>query len=164
MISNKTINALDVCVVIASQQYHRRVSTTELSRRLHLSVSNLESILKPLKDNGIVSSRKGPGGGYEIRGDLALLSMWDIASVFEPTLKQQGTHDSPILAAEFEFGLEIVIIETLSQFSLSDFVTTQTMFFPEQTHVINRFKFKPLAAPLVPNAPNSVFQLSMSMQ
>jgi hypothetical protein len=34
---------------------------------------------------------------------------------------------------------------------------------PEQLPVVNRFKFKPLAAPLVPNAPNSVFQLHMSV-
>lgn len=163
MISNKTINAIDVCVVIASQQYHRRVSTTELARRLHLSVSNLESILKPLKDNGIVSSRKGPGGGYEIRGDFALLSIWDIASIFEPTLEQQCTNDAPVMAADFEWGLEKVIVDTLSQFSLSDFVATHLLEMPAQMPVVNRFKFKPLAAPLVPNAPNSVFQLSMSM-
>jgi Rrf2 family protein len=163
MISNKTINALDVCVVIASQQHHRRVSTTELARRLHLSVSNLESILKPLKDHGIVSSRKGPGGGYEILGDLALLTMWDIASVFEPTLAQQGSEDNPIAAADFEWGLEQVIVNTLSQFSLSDFVAPQMLEIPEQLPVVNRFKFKPLAAPLVPNAPNSVFQLHMSV-
>ena len=58
MISNKTINAMDVCVLIAAQQNLGRVSTTELARRLHLSISNLESILKPLKDHQIVSSRK----------------------------------------------------------------------------------------------------------
>lgn len=163
MISNKTINAIDVCVVIASQQYHRRVSTTELARRLHLSVSNLESILKPLKDNGIVSSRKGPGGGYEICGDLALLSIWDIAAVFEPTLAQQGGHDGPVQTADFEWGLEQVIVDTLKQYSLSDFVATQMLEMPAQMPIVNRFKFKPLAAPLVPNAPNSVFQLHMSI-
>ena len=58
MISNKTINAMDVCVFIAAQQNLGRVSTMELSQRLQLSVSNLESILKSLKDRHIVSSRK----------------------------------------------------------------------------------------------------------
>ncbi len=163
MISNKTINAMDVCVVIASQQNLGRVSTTELTRRLHLSVSNLESILKPLKDHQIVTSRKGPGGGYEIRGDLALISMWDIAAIFETTLQDQGTEAEPLHSACFEWGLEQVIIETLSQFALSDFVVEQALQVPVETPVVNRFKFKPLAAPLVPKAPNSVFQLHMAV-
>ena len=163
MISNKTINAMDVCVFIAAQQNLGRVSTTELSQRLHLSVSNLESILKSLKDRHIVSSRKGPGGGYEIRGDLALISMWDIASVFEPTLTQQSSGEQTIDAADFEWGLEKVIIDTLSQAALSDFVPVQPLQTHVETPVINRFKFKPLAAPLVPKAPNSVFQWHMAI-
>lgn len=163
MISNKTINAMDVCVIIAAQQNLGRVSTTELSKRLRLSISNLESILKPLKDQHIVSSRKGPGGGYEIRGDLALISMWDIAAVFEPTLAQQGSEDHPVEAAGYEWGLERVIIDTLSQTALSDFVTIQALQPLAETPVVNRFKFKPLAAPLLPKAPNSVFQLHMTM-
>ena len=163
MISNKTINAMDVCVFIAAQQNLGRVSTMELSQRLQLSVSNLESILKSLKDRHIVSSRKGPGGGYEIRGDLALISMWDIASVFEPTLTQQSSGDQTIEAADFEWGLEKVIIDTLSQAALSDFVQAQPLQTHVETPVINRFKFKPLVAPLVPKAPNSVFQLHMAI-
>jgi Rrf2 family protein len=163
MISNKTINAMDVCVFIAAQQNLGRVSTTALSQRLQLSVSNLESILKSLKDRHIVSSRKGPGGGYEIRGDLALISMWDIASVFEPTLTQQSIGEQTIDAADFEWGLEKVIIDTLSQAALSDFVPAQPIQRHVETPVINRFKFKPLAAPLVPKAPNSVFQWHMAV-
>ncbi len=163
MISNKTINAMDVCVVIAAQQNLGRVSTTELAQRLRLSVSNLESILKLLKDQRIVSSRKGPGGGYEICGDLALISMWDIASVFEPTLAQQGSETLPLDAADYEWGLEQVIINTLSQFALSDFVASPALPAPVETPVVNRFKFKPLAAPLVPKAPNSVFQWHMAL-
>ncbi len=163
MISNKTINAIDICVVIASQQHLGRVSTTELAQRLQLSVSNLESILKPLKDHHIVSSRKGPGGGYEIRGDLALISMWDIAAIFEARLQDQGTDAQALNAACFEWGLEQVIIETLSQFALADFVVPQARQVPAETPVVNRFKFKPLAAPLVPKAPNSVFQWHMAV-
>lgn len=163
MISNKTINAMDVCVVIAAQQNSGRVSTTELARRLQLSVSNLESILKSLKDHQIVSSRKGPGGGYEIRGDLALITMWDIAAIFESTLQDQGDNAEPLHLADYERGLEQVIIDTLSHFALSDFVSAQALETPAPEPVFNRFKFKPMAAPLVPKAPNSVFQLHMTV-
>ena len=161
MISNKTTNAIDVCVVIAEQQNLGRVSTTVLAQRLQLSVSNLECILKQLKDHGIISSRKGPGGGYEIQGDLALISIWDIAAAFEPTLAQQGNELQPLEVADYEWRLEQVIIDTLSQLALSDFVSTNPLQVPVETPIFNRFKFKPLAAPLVPKAPNSVFQLGL---
>lgn len=163
MISNKTVNAIDVCVVIASQQNLGRVSTTELSKRLHLSVSNLEGILKLLKEHQIVSSRKGPGGGYEIRTDLALISMWDIAALFETTLKNSVIDDADMNPADYELGLEKVIMQTLSHFSLADFVTVQVVEAPAAQPAFNRFKFKPLAAPLLPKAPNSVFQLHMTL-
>ena len=163
MISNKTVNAIDVCVVIASQQNLGRVSTTELSKRLHLSVSNLEGILKLLKEHQIVSSRKGPGGGYEIRTDLALISMWDIAALFETTLKNCVIDEADLSPADYELGLEKVVMQTLSHFSLADFVTVQALETPAAQPAFNRFKFKPLAAPLLPKAPNSVFQLHMTL-
>ncbi len=164
MISKRTINALDVCVVIAELQHRGRVSTTTLSNRLQLSVSNLESILKPLKDHHIVSANKGPGGGYNIQGDIALVSMWDIASAFENTLEQQGNESDGLSApASFEWGLEQVVIDTLSQFVLADFVDLTAVETPVETPIQNRFKLKPLAPPLIPKAPNSVFQLSMNV-
>ena len=164
MISNRTINALDVCVVISELQHKGRVSTTTLSNRLHLSVSNLESILKPLKDHHIVSANKGPGGGYNIQGDIALVSMWDIASAFENTLEQQDNESDGLSApASYEWGLEQVVIDTLSQFVLADFVDLTAVETPVETPIQNRFKLKPLAPPLIPKAPNSVFQLFMTV-
>ena len=164
MISNRTINALDVCVVIAELQHKGRVSTTTLSNRLKLSVSNLESILKPLKDHHIVSANKGPGGGYNIQGDISLVTMWDIASAFEGTLDPKDVDaDGLSSPANYELGLEQVVIDTLSQFVLADFVDLTAVHEPAETPVHNRFKLKPLAPPLIPKAPNSVFQLFMTV-
>jgi hypothetical protein len=61
-----------------------------------------------------------------------------------------------------EIQLEEVVKETLSRFVLSDFAdftTAETKSFGQE---VGRFKFKPLAAPFMPKAPNSVFQLHMS--
>jgi Rrf2 family protein len=86
MISKKTVNAIELCVLLAGQRAEGYMTTTDLSPRLGLSISHLENILKPLKDEGIVLSMKGPGGGYMIRGDVSLISIWDVACVFEKTL------------------------------------------------------------------------------
>lgn len=160
MISKKTINAIEVCVLLAGQRNMGYLTTTELSPRLGLSISYLENILKPLKDHNIVVSMKGPGGGYRIRGDVSLVSIWDIAAVFEQTLadseRDSSTHPS------YELELEQVVQKTLRSFVLSDFADFSSSEIKSFGQEIGRFKFKPLAAPFIPKAPNSVFQLHMS--
>jgi len=160
MISKKTINAIEVCVLLAGQRNMGYLTTTELSPRLGLSISYLENILKPLKDHNIVVSMKGPGGGYRIRGDVSLVSIWDVAAVFEQTLADSERDSSTYPSYELE--LEQVVQKTLRSFVLSDFADFSSSEIKSFGQEIGRFKFKPLAAPFIPKAPNSVFQLHMS--
>jgi Rrf2 family protein len=161
MISKKTINAVELCVLLAEQRDSGYFATSELSSRLGLSISYLEIILKALKDHNIVTSMKGPGGGYKILGDVSLVSVADIAFVFEQTLGDIGqeSHACP----SYERELEQVIRDMLSSFSLSDFVDPTRSEHASLGQEIGRFKFKPLAATFIPKAPNSVFQLHMSL-
>ena len=170
MISKKTKHAVDVCVCLAEQSASY-VSINELSPRLGLSVSYLENILRPLKAHHVVSAMKGPGGGYMLSGDPANLTVWDIVCVFERTLMAAPDDALDLDPAEdisppeaFELGLEQVVKATLSRSRLADLV--ETAHRPEArawTQNTGRFKFKPMAPPLVPKAPNSVFQLSAMM-
>ena len=160
MISKKTINAIEVCVLLAGQRNAGYLTTTELSPRLGLSISYLENILKPLKDHHIVSSMKGPGGGYRIQGDVSMVSIWDVAAVFEPTLADAEQGD--ITPQPYELALEQVVQNTLRSFVLSDFADFSSAEIKSFGQEIGRFKFKPLAAPFMPKAPNSVFQLHMT--
>jgi Rrf2 family protein len=160
MISKKTINAIEVCVLLAGQRNAGYLTTTELSPRLGLSISYLENILKPLKDHNIVVSMKGPGGGYRIQGDVSLVSIWDVAAVFEQTMAD--TEQGSTNPAAYELGLEQVVQKTLRSFVLSDFADFSSSEIKSFGQEIGRFKFKPLAAPFMPKAPNSVFQLHMS--
>ena len=169
MISKKTINAIEVCVYLAGQRHAGYVTTTEMSPRLDLSISYLENILKPLKAHHIVSAMKGPGGGYMIQGDMSLISIWDITSVLECTLNASPSEDADMCddtstPASYELGLEQIVKATLSNFTLADFVDEsrdeEARSFVQS---MGRFKFKPMVAPLMPKAPNSVFQLSMMM-
>ena len=173
MISKKTIHAIEVCVYLAGQRHAGYVTTTTMSPRLDLSISYLENILKPLKAHNIVSAMKGPGGGYMILGDTSLISIWDIASVFESTLDAKppvhadATHEmseDKSTPASYEIGLEQIVKATLSNFTIADFVDeSRDEDARSFVQTMGRFKFKPMAAPLMPKAPNSVFQLSMMM-
>ncbi len=157
MISKKTINAIEVCVFLAGQSHASYATTTEMSPRLGLSVSYLENLLKPLKAHNIVTAMKGPGGGYRIGGDVSLITIWDIALAFEPTIP-------PEQLAPYEVDLQEVVKQTLSHFTLADFADeSQDTQARDFVQAMGRFKFKPLAAPLMPKAPNSVFQLSLMM-
>jgi DNA-binding IscR family transcriptional regulator len=116
---------------------------------------------------------KGPGGGYMILGDTSLISIWDIASVFERTFDAARPAEASLLAelledkaepASFELGLEQIVKTTLSNFTLADFVDeSRDEEARSFVQTMGRFKFKPMAAPLMPKAPNSVFQLSAMM-
>lgn len=163
MISKKTVNAIELCVLLAGQRGEGYLTTTDLSPRLGLSISYLENILKPLKDNGLVLSMKGPGGGYMIRGDVSLISIWDVASVFEKSVVDTASSENPRVHELYELELEQVVMKTLKSFSLSDFADFSTSEVKRYTDVIGRFKFKPLPMPFMPKAPNSVFQLGMSI-
>ena len=164
MISKKTINAIELCVILAGQRSAGYVTTAELSSRLGLSISYLENLLKPLKDHHIVRSMKGAGGGYSVQCDLSLLTIWDIATVFEQTFDKTRSADGAHAAepADYELRLEQVVKDTLSSFTLSDFVELSPFAVKSYVQEMGRFKFKPLAPPLMPKAPNSVFQLHMT--
>ncbi len=162
MISKKTINAIELCVLLAGQRGQGYLTTSDLSPRLDLSISYLENILKQLKESGIVVSMKGPGGGYMIRGDVALISIWDVASVFETTLFDTDVASATGAKKSYELELEQVVIKTLKSFTLSDFADFSASEVKSYADAVGRFKFKPLPMPFVPKAPNSVFQLGMS--
>lgn len=163
MISNKTKNAIELCALLASQRSAAYLTTTDLSPRLGLSISYLENILKLLKDHGIVLSMKGPGGGYAIKGDVSLISIWDLACVFEKTLAVVACSSDATSQESYELELEQVVVRTLKSFTLSDFADFSSSDVKSYADVMGRFKFKPLPLPFMPKAPNSVFQLHMSL-
>jgi Rrf2 family protein len=162
MISKKTVNAIELCVLLASQRGGEYLTTAELAPRLDLSISYLENILKPLKDSDIVLSMKGPGGGYTLRGDAARVSIWDVAAVFEKTLLDDPATGDASASESYVQELEQVVIKTLKGFMLSDFADFSASEVKAYADAMGRFKFKPLPMAMTPKAPNSVFQLGMS--
>lgn len=163
MISKKTINAVELCVLLASQRGGDYLTTAELAPRLALSISYLENILKPLKDSDIVLSMKGPGGGYALRGDASRVSVWEVASLFEKTLVGTQAPGPGLAHDAYALELEQVVIETLKGFMLSDFADFSASEVTPYADAVGRFKFKPLPMAWMPKAPNSVFQLGMSL-
>ena len=66
MLTRKTKYGLKAMLVLAREHGRGPLLIAELSERERIPKKFLESILIDLKHRGLVQSRKGPGGGYEL--------------------------------------------------------------------------------------------------
>jgi Rrf2 family protein len=164
MILKKTAKAVDIAVFITSRSVHKPVTTEDIATGLGLSSSYTESILKELREAGLIRAHRGPGGGYQIRGNPEDISLWDVVKHFEvmhsfDELYPDGTHPMKNLESEIQRHLQ----QALAEQTLDDVAVP---FMPRDarvTSMMGQFRLKPLPAPVMPRAPNSVFQLSMMM-
>ncbi len=96
MSANEAKHALNLVLSLARLPKASTLTTQELARRLGLSVSYVENLLKVLRAHGMVLSRRGPMGGHCFCGTVASLSVWDIVSVFyvaPAPLRHSGTRE-----------------------------------------------------------------------
>ncbi len=59
------------------------ITIKEISKRQGVSISYLEQLLNKLRKGGLISSRKGPGGGYTLSKKPADISIGEILSILE---------------------------------------------------------------------------------
>lgn len=162
MFGKKSVHATHALVVMASLAPMCTITAADLAAQMGLSVSYLESLLKVLRENGLVRSVRGPGGGYELGMPAAQMSVWAVVQIFDaPTPQAPLTHPDQIdLDAALGQAMELHFQQVLSQVFIGDQVS-QVQGLPERPKSAKwRFGFKPLAPRWMPDAPNSVFQLS----
>lgn len=110
------------------------VSLAEISSRQGISLSYLEQLFSRLRSNALVSSVRGPGGGYRLSRDAALISVAQIIDAVNESVDathcggegdcQQGekclTHDLWCLLSE-------KIHDFLGAISLASLVNSQSV-------------------------------------
>lgn len=72
------------------------VSLSDISSRQAISLSYLEQLFSKLRRSGLVSSVRGPGGGYELKrgsGDIFIAQIIDAVDESVDTTKCQGAGD-----------------------------------------------------------------------
>jgi Rrf2 family protein len=164
MILKKTAKAVDIAVFITSRSAVDPVTTEEIASGLGLSSSYTESILKELREAGLIRAHRGPGGGYQIRGNPEEITLWDVVKHFEvlhsfDEVYADDTHPMKGLETDLQRHLQ----QALAAQTLDDVAIP---FMPRDARVssmLGQFRLKPLPAPVMPKAPNSVFQLSMML-
>ena len=70
--------AVTAALDLALHQDNGPVSLAAISERQHISLSYLEQLFAKLRRNDIVSSTRGPGGGYMLKNSADEISVSDI--------------------------------------------------------------------------------------
>ncbi len=89
-LDRKTEMGLILMLLLACNQQRGIQTTTYLAKELQISESYLQQICKPLRVNQLVTSQRGPNGGYQLRKSAALISVAEIIKAFtkhEMTIK-----------------------------------------------------------------------------
>lgn len=72
------------------------VSLADISERQGISLSYLEQLFARLRKYGLVSSVRGPGGGYQLSREAALITVSDVITAVDETVdatRCQGKSD-----------------------------------------------------------------------
>ncbi len=88
MISQKTRYALKALLLLAEDEKAKRgpVLISELAKRGHMPQKFLEAILLELKNEGILNSKKGKGGGYSLGKPADQITFGAVIRAFEGPL------------------------------------------------------------------------------
>ncbi len=86
MLSKRSKYAINALVYLARQHRENPERTTpvaEISEAQHIPAKFLEAILLDLKNNGILGSKKGRGGGYYLRKNPTEVNLAEIHRIFD---------------------------------------------------------------------------------
>ncbi|MBU3578255.1 Rrf2 family transcriptional regulator [Polynucleobacter sp. UK-Kesae-W10] len=109
--------ALNTLVDIASHSRNGQlVPVPEIAKRLHLSISRIELLLRPLRESGIVIGIKGRSGGYQLLKDPRMITIKDIVLAMN-LIKKRKVEVSDI-AKDLYQSLEVYMMNCISNVTL----------------------------------------------
>ena len=128
-LTSKGRYAVTAMLDIALHQHEGVVSLSDISNRQGISLSYLEQIFTRLRRDSLVSSVRGPSGGYFIVEPLAQISIQRIVASMNEDLdprhcrgKAQCSDGKACLAHDLWHDLSTMIADFLSQLSLQTLI------------------------------------------
>lgn len=116
----------------ASETKTKPITLAGISERQDISLSYLEQLFSRLRKHGLVSSVRGPGGGYRIAKNTADISVAEIITAVDEQVdatqcggKEDCRNDGRCMTHELWAELNNKILAHLSGVSLADLVSTQ---------------------------------------
>ncbi len=124
--------AVTAMVDLALRQNRGPVTLAAISERQHISLSYLEQLFGKLRRAALVSSVRGPGGGYNLAQPPASISVADIVSAVDEAIdatqcggKENCHDDKRCMTHDLWATLNEKMQEYLSSVTLADLVAHQ---------------------------------------
>jgi len=124
--------AVTAMVDLAMRQTRGPVTLAAISERQHISLSYLEQLFGKLRRRNLVSSVRGPGGGYRLAKPMQGVTVADIVIAVDEPLdatqcggKENCADDKRCMTHELWATLNKKMHEYLSSVSLADLVAQQ---------------------------------------
>jgi Rrf2 family iron-sulfur cluster assembly transcriptional regulator len=122
--------ALNTLVDIASHSTNGQlVPVPEIARRLKMSISRIELLLRPLRESGLVIGIKGRTGGYQLLKDPRMITIKDIVLAMN-RIKKRKVEVSDI-AKDLYQSLETYMMSCISNVTLASAIKDYIPRFSE---------------------------------
>ena len=147
------------------------VSLSDIASRHHISLSYLEQLFSKLRQQGLVVSTRGPGGGYTLARNAEGVTVADIIGAVEGAGSDSDADErdpsaaddagAAVMTAELWASLNARMMAYLQSITLESLVAEQRARGVEiERKPARRGIYKQLKpAPVQPTVPNSVFAL-----
>lgn len=122
--------ALNTLVDIASHSTNGQlVSAPEIAKRLQISISRIELLLRPLRESGLIVAVKGRTGGYQLSKDPRVITIKDI--VLAMNLIKKRKVEVADIAKDLYQSLETYMMSYISNVTLASAIKDYIPRFSE---------------------------------
>ena len=163
--STKGRFAVNALIDLALREAAGPVALATISARQQVSLSYLEQLFSRLRQQGMVESTRGPGGGYTLGRPAVDISVADIVTaVDDPLENTEGESVADGLSQALWQRLNTTMLSHMATITLESLVAEQRAqgAAVEARPVRRPIAPAPVSKPLRTTAPNSVFAFGRS--
>jgi Rrf2 family iron-sulfur cluster assembly transcriptional regulator len=169
-LSTKGRFAVTAMIDVALREKLGPVPLSDIATRQQISLSYLEQMFSKLRQQGLVTSTRGPGGGYTLGHRADAITVADIIGAVEDEAPAKSSTETvsaaPDMAQDLWDTMNAKVLDFMQSVTLRSLVLDQLAkgVKIEQKPAPNRGVFKkPVHQPVRTNAPNSVFAPGQSL-
>ena len=169
-LSTKGRFAVTAMIDIALREELGPVPLTDIASRQHISLSYLEQLFSKLRFHGLVTSIRGPNGGYSIGRQTDGITVADIICAVEdasPIEKRPDAAPMQDLTQDLWDAVNAKVLDFTQSVTLKSLVLDQLDMGIKIEHKSSPYRgvFKmPVRLSALPNVPNSVFALGRTFR
>ena len=109
-----------------------KVSSEELAKSICTNPARIRKVMAKLKKAGLLETREGNSGGYELQGDASTIKLSDLAQALQQSLTKSGWRSGALntycmvatgmgtVVDTLEASLNAVCMQYLSQITIED--------------------------------------------